>query len=457
MTEQREQHGYPTTSEILAMDQAQFDAFQQRRAVIREIELEKAGVAPATPVVETPIQRAAKAVSDRPEGLYISKKTVRKGGLTIGGVGALIGTGLLAGAVLFGGGGEKSPVDTTGANPSSTPSGETSSSSEPSKAPEATPETSNFQPKETREGWERKTIELADGSKLDADSKEVKVGEEVEINAGTVISGDISIDGKFLSDSDALTGGLYINNKDGAKLKAPYNATAYENFDTSKLSSLVETIKIQMEETGCGLPEGCETVKPVVIEADGTTHEYDGTSASNAGSTPEATQAPTSETQHPEGCQCQVCCVVCEQPSATPAPTSTPEAVGCPEDTSDIEHNPTEWNGKGSPVEKHDGPAIFQADGTVIINGKKISKYDSDGSTAQIYVVDDKVDGNPVKYQYDQIYGDLQMFCPTLSKEQKNEVLQTDIEQTLARKGINLVRVTYIDANGKSHSEDIKG
>lgn len=437
MTEQLRQETQPINErEILAMTPKQFETFKQRREFLRELAADS--ISNTEPAVSNfqpkePIVRTS-------EGTYISRKRAGLGCATILAMGAIFGGGYLLGNIGEGNGTE---------NPGATATQRTSEASG-SPRPTATAETSNFQRKETREGWKAEEVELVDGTKIKADKKEVKVGETVELSKGAVISGDISMDDKFLSDSDALTGGLYINNKDGAKMKAPYNATAYENFDPSKTAALVETIKTQMEETGCGLPQGCETVIPMVYQADGTLTPYNEDVILTD-------STKSTETQHPAGCQCQVCCVVCvlPSPSATPAPSEKP-AAGCPEDTSDIEHNPNEWKQSGIPVEKHDGPAIFQADGTVTINGKTIKAYDSDDKSAQIYVVDDIVDGNPAKYEYDWIYGDLQTICPTLSKAQKDAVLKTDIEQTLARPDITSVKITYVNSDGTFRSEVIK-
>jgi len=122
----------------------------------------------------------------------------------------------------------------------------------------------------------------------------------------------------------------------------------------------------------------------------------------------------------------------------------------------DIEHKFTGWKDvTKAPVEKFDGEAYFQSDGTVIENGKSITMYGK-GSAAVIFDVKDNADGKPATYRYD-FGGDLQPLCANLTPDQKLAALAADITNTFKRKDnpVNSVVIVTVDNNGKAINKTI--
>jgi hypothetical protein len=350
------------------------------------------------------------------------------------------------------------------------------------------PEISSFTPRETREGWNRTEMDLLDGSRIEIDFKQLpSLGEDV-LNVGTIASGDVKLDGKKLYDDDATTGSILLNRKEGARIKATYGASMVENYDPAYESRIMQTLSGQMDEDGCGLSNGCDTVKQQVYEEDGSVHSYD----ASAKPTAEPSLAPTNpdeiqkyvetnpnmdpsaalkmldtllangfDVNAPENqdtlqalidcvCKADGSCPV-PGPTETPAPTNTPRPTATPRPTEvpcpdfkDIEKPYGGWKPENAPiVTEKVANAIFQADGEV----DGVKRYDDDGSTALITVVETtKAGKHSFRYDYG---GDLQPFCVTPEgNNQLKEVLSKDIAQTLARPDINKVRVVTITDNG---------
>ena len=76
-------------------------------------------------------------------------------------------------------------------------------------------------------------------------------GTKATVPAGCVVSGDVSVNGKVLFDSDQNTG-LVVVMKAAAEVFAPYGASV-TNADPNDVVNAVKA-------TGCGLPNGCRVV-----------------------------------------------------------------------------------------------------------------------------------------------------------------------------------------------------
>lgn len=405
-----------------------------------------------------------------PNYVYVSRTTARRGGIA-----GLVGLGLLAGAVGYAAlTGDFNPRTTGENNPSAIPTAQgTPRPSEagasptpaievtptptatPEPTPTPTPET-GYVRQPTPEGWTSTKLELLlpDGTaiNLDADYRQISVGQSVPLLRGAVVTGDPRIDGNFIADSDSFSGQVTLNLKEGAIANpgmGDWGFSVLENFDPTYTDAVMEQQKAQTLAHGCD--NGCEEVDMVVYDPDGTLTTY----------SPDSVVPSAAPSQAPEGCVV-VCPTTTPEPTVCPVPTTTPEAV-CPQDTDDIEHRYTGWNDRGfdrskAPKETVTGNMfIFQSDGAWRFNGQGSwhESYDSNGSTAQIYVYNG--DEKTIEFSYDW-GGDLQyVVCPTgISQEDFNSLLERDKSETLARPEINSVNVTYINSDGTIRSDTVR-
>src|SRR3989344_1627049 len=410
--------------------------------------------------------RASGTVTSTPDAIYINKRTVKRFG-SLG----LIGAGILAGALgitALNGGFNPRPLSTeqpsasatasatptpseAGASPtpSATPSEAPTPTATPEPTPSQTPE-NGYVRQPTPEGWTSTKLELLlpDGTalNLDADYRQIRVGESVPLLRGAVVTGDPKVDGIFLADSDAFSGQVTLINKDGAIANpglGDWGFSVVENFDPAYTDAVIRQQEAQTLAHGCD--NGCEVVDLVVYNQDGTLTAY------TPGFSVEPTTVPS---QNPDNCVCPT-----PTPEPTICPTPTPEAV-CPQDTDDIEHRNSGYNGdkRISPKETKTGNMfIFQGDGSWRLNGTGAwhSSYDSNDSTAQIYVYNG--DERTIQWSFEW-GGDLQyVVCPTgISQEDFQSLLNRDLSETLARPEINSVKVTYINSDGSTHSDTVR-
>jgi hypothetical protein len=168
-----------------------------------------------------------------------------------------------------------SPSGSSEASPSASPSGEVST----------------FTPRETNtaEGWNRATLELIDGTKIDVDRLDYQTGTKATLFTGAVINGDTNLDGVFTTDSNAQTGSIILNQKEGAVLDSKYGLSVYENFDPKYTDQVIQAVKKDMLANGCGLKDGCKEAIIQIYGADGKLIPYD---ASKVSAQPAASPKP---------------------------------------------------------------------------------------------------------------------------------------------------------------------
>lgn len=373
------------------------------------------------------------------------------------------------------------PKDTSPAragDPTPTPSG----SMEPSAAPSGAPEASPFTPTETRPGWQRIKVELLDGTTIQADQNTIPVLGDLNLDTGAVISGDVTFggkDGTKLFDSDALSGLIVLNKQANADFHATWGATVLENYDPSKQDVLLQTLKAQMQETGCDKNAGCSSVVIKEVEQDGTIKDY--TQSVEPSPSASATPSPTESldinnlSDHQlleeilkatlaeedilkaiQNCTCNAC----QTEKPTPSATATPAAT-CPP-SKDVEHAYTGWNTNGilnrakapKDTETDVTRAILQGDDAWRINGSTAwhTNYDSNAATAQITVYEF---AKPTKLDTSFDWGgDLQIFPSCNTEQSFTNRLQSDINETFNRPEIKSIQVTYVTTNG-THSVTI--
>lgn len=394
---------------------------------------------------------------ERSENYSLNKRTAKRGGL--------VGTLVIGAAVIMGGSyalGEGNK--TNGATGSQSPSASLEATPRPSESG-ATPETS-------APSAEANTYTILD-------QNQVNMGESKVLPANTVIEGDVFINGEFMADSDALSG-LVVVLKEQAEVKGgPTWGYSYQTLANSEQAErLAVEQKNFQEQVGCEGGNGCDHSDIIHFPGDPKQSEL---SVDGETVTPSASpEVPSSETKFddktlalmtllnegkidvstPEGralMELLIKCLCACEPEQ-PAPTPTPEAEVCPP-SKDIEHAYEGWNSKKfdrskAPKETESvSRAIFQSDGAWKFSGEKKwnKSYDSNGSTAQIYVFEFE---KPKKVDFSFDWGgDLQLGCP---KDDFDKLLQKDIDQTFKRDEIKSIKVTYVAANGKTKSEVIK-
>src|SRR3990167_144505 len=200
--------------------------------------------------------RASGTVTSTPDAIYINKRTVKRFG-SLG----LIGAGILAGALgitALNGGFNPRPLSTEQPSASATASATpTPSEAGASPTPSQTPE-NGYVRQPTPEGWTSTKLELLlpDGTalNLDADYRQISVGESVPLLRGAVVTGDPKVDGIFLADSDAFSGQVTLINKDGAIANpglGDWGFSVVENFDPAYTDAVIRQQEAQTLAHGC--------------------------------------------------------------------------------------------------------------------------------------------------------------------------------------------------------------
>jgi hypothetical protein len=306
--------------------------------------------------------------------------------------------------------------------------------------------------------------------------------------------------GQIVTDSDQFTGFVGVTEEAVYVQTSPEHGLSYQTVENAEeAEKLAQVKKIETEFLGCD--KGCE-LGVDIVHVPGETQEmvHTGASASenpSESTMPSAMPSLSPESSLPEGvnltnmtqqqevsmilgwlnsgkidpnsevglklidylrnCLCQngVTCEV-PKPTSTPKPSATPSPEVCVQKR-DIEHPYKGWKDVSkAPVEKYDGEALFQSDGTVFENGKKITKYGYANGAAIIFYVKDNLDGKPTTYRYD-FGGDLQpLEC--IPEEGKAKALENDITGALTRKEnpVNKVIVVTVENNGKYTEKLIK-